>query len=40
MNMKRIADSRAKMFELDAQAEALARENVGIPFLAIFAPKS
>ena len=32
-NMKSIADARALMFELDAQAEALAGQNIGVPFL-------
>lgn len=36
MNMKSIADARTSMFILDEQAEALARRNIGIPFLALF----
>jgi hypothetical protein len=39
MNMKSIADSRAKMFVLDAQAEALARKNIGVPFFSKFAAR-
>jgi hypothetical protein len=37
MNMKSIAEARAKMFVLDTQAEALASKNIGIPFLSLFA---
>ena len=39
MNLKSIAEARAKMFDLDTQAEALAGQNIGIPFLSLYETK-
>lgn len=37
MNMKTLVAARAAMFALDQQAEDLAKRNIGVPFLALFA---
>jgi len=33
-----LAEARQRMFTLDAQAEALARRGIGVPYLSLFAP--
>lgn len=37
MNMKTVATARTSMFALDQQAEELAKHNIGVPFLSLFA---